>query len=75
LTVVVVHDDTATDVKQIPAGDAAKDEPVPAESFDKGVTVWFWSHAPVLVSAVAVGGGTTVGVYVEVAVWFVFEVT
>ena len=42
--------------------------PEPAVSLPAGVYVWFVSNAPVCASATAVGGGTTVGVYVELTV-------
>jgi hypothetical protein len=34
-----VHDDTAVDVEQIPAGDDTNVDPAPAASFDNGVNV------------------------------------
>jgi hypothetical protein len=65
---VAVHEvATNTVLRQIPEGTATIDAPEPAESFDVGVNNWFVSHAPVCASAVAVGGGTTVGVIVLVA--------
>lgn len=66
--VVDVHvDAVVTELRQIPDGTDTNEAPAPAESFDVGVKVWLTSHAPVPVSATAVGSGTTVGVIVAVA--------
>ena len=69
---VPVQDETAVDVAQIPAGTAFSVAPDPAESFDNGVNVWLTSQLPNPVSGLAVGGGVTVGVYVDDEVWPVF---
>ena len=69
---VPVHDATAVDVAQMPAGTAFRVVPVAAESFDSGVNVWLTSQLAVPASGLAVGGGVTVGVYVDDDVWPVF---
>ena len=48
--------------------EATNVDPVPAASFDIGEMTWLVSYAPDEVSFVAVGGGGTTGVNVEVAV-------
>lgn len=62
---VPVHDATTVPVVQMPAGTGFRVVPAPAESFASGVNVWFVSQLPVPVSGFAVGGGVTVGVYVD----------
>jgi hypothetical protein len=58
VAVAVVHNLTVVGFR-----DAAADP----ESFVRGLMTWFVSYGPVFVSGATVGGGTTVGVYVEVS--------